>query len=258
VVSWGFWNTQNWQFFDINNSNTGNQQLFESLIFQILWARHLINCRDNKKILWWFFWKDYPLSQSTYAKLGSSFLGVGIKKSKKGQRQTQVWLWTAWTNQKVTGPWRCREPTAEIKTSGNPVWTRHECFNWDWSVVVMAWQELQILINHLGNIPKKEESRTQFQHLEKRVHAILQDKRWHKPSRTHQISTQPGWAQVTKHLPSKFPNGAQDVWSCENISPSKFSYLLFFFNATHKTMHLLYKVHNQVHIFSWLIYVKLN
>jgi hypothetical protein len=32
-------------------------------------------------------------------------------------------------------------------------------------------------------------------------------KRGHKPFKTHQIR----WAQVTKHLPSKFPNRAQYV-----------------------------------------------
>jgi len=56
----------------------------DAKLVQKLWgARHLIYCRDNKKIVWWFFWKDYPLSQSTYAKLGSSFLGVRKKKEAK-------------------------------------------------------------------------------------------------------------------------------------------------------------------------------
>ncbi len=88
------------------------------------------------------------------------FLGVWEKKYAK-RTKTALGAVVASVNQKVACPCRRREPTAESKTSGSPVWTEHVSFNQDCLLVVVARQELQISITW-ENIPKTQEFRTQI------------------------------------------------------------------------------------------------
>ncbi len=146
----------------------------DAKLVQKLWgARYLICCRDNEKILWWLFWKDYPLSQSTYAQLGSMFLGVGKKKCEKGQRQTQVQLWTAWTKRSQVhvgaGSQLQRQKLQAALCKPNMSFSIKIGHWWLWLDRNAKYQS-----NTWENIPKTQESRTQFDRLEKRVHSILQ------------------------------------------------------------------------------------